>query len=143
MHGGMTMQANALTAATALFCLFFSTIPLPAQIHASPASPARSEWDKWDIALAAGYVTGSFIDASQTAFALKNGAAELNPLFGASPSRWRLFGLKAGLGTLALYIAHRLRGTERKIFLASMNVVQWGVVTWNGLQPGIGLRLKF
>lgn len=138
------MKQNLLKTSLTGLLLF----PVLMAAHAQPAQSdsARSiespKWTRVEIVLAAGYFAGSVLDAAQTRYALHKGASELNPLFGTNPSAGRIYGIKIAFGALALYFAHRLPEDRKKMLLA-MNLVQWSIVAWNGLQPGVGLRTPF
>ncbi len=125
---------------------FFAAITLlslrpSAELHAQQASPP---WSRSELLLAGTYLGGSLIDAGQTIYGISNGAVELNPIFGPSPSRKRIYTLKTLFGLGALYLAHHApQARERRTLLVVMNIIQWSAVLWNGMQPGIGVRLHF
>ena len=107
------------------------------------AAKVADPWKKSDVILTGVYWLGSVLDAGQTVYGLKRGAVEKNPIWGKKPSRQKIYAGKLLLGGIATYIVHRTPAKERKTLLLIMNSIQWSAVLWNGLQPGIGLRIQF
>ena len=103
----------------------------------------QDSWDKMEYSLYASYIIGSLIDVSQTNYAIEHDGVELNPIYGKAPSRQALYGVKAGASLLVLYCAHQMPRKYRKATLWLLNGIQWGVVAWNGAQPGVGFNLSF
>ncbi len=123
-----------------LFVLLISTL----EGQTIQRQSKTSSWSRGERALAGLYLAGSLIDAGQTIYGVRNGAVELNPLFGIAPSRRRIYVLKTLFGTGAIYLAHRTPDTrQRRTLLVMMNIIQWSAVLWNGMQPGIGVRMNF
>jgi hypothetical protein len=100
--------------------------------------------DTVDKILFANFTLLKIIDVGQTNYALtKNRFHEANPLYGEDPSSAELWAINAvGVGML-YYITTQLDLTERKYFLAGLNMVQLIVIGLNYSQPGIGFRFKF
>ncbi len=127
--------------------IFFNVKNSTAQTKPVAEKPFRikpdNPWKKNDKMLLGFYWLGSFIDAGQTIYGLRHGAAELNPVLGKSPGKVRIYSLKIAAGALATVLCHKSNSSDRKYMLGLINAIQWSAVLWNGQFAGVGLRLHF
>lgn len=117
--------ASRRAAATLLQLLAVMILALPAA--------ASSPWDTADKVLFGSSILTAAADVITTNQAIKNGAYEVNPLYGDNPSLWKLIGVKAGFLVTRYFLADWLDPGWRKGFLG-MSICMEAYATGNNIK---------
>jgi len=98
------------------------------------------DWTAREKILGISYITLNVVDLGQTIYGLNRGCSEMNPLLGKHPTPEKLYLLK-GISLGAMYfLVDEIGQGSRETFLWCANILQLGIVIWNGHQNS---QMKF
>jgi hypothetical protein len=103
------------------------------------ASGCTSTWSRGEKALAAGYVAANVVDMGQTNYALQNGYAEGNPMYGSAPSAGKILAIKGVTTAATMWMADRFP-SRRKLILGMGLGLQAGIVGNNARYVGFSFK---